>query len=390
MNTTEILALLHQYNDNGFAAIPVYKTLRGDTLSGKITRIKDWSRFSIKLPTEQEIDSWGLKDACGVALVCGSISNLCAIDIDTDSDFIAAKMQYSPVTVKGKKGEKRLFRGRDLEDPSSIYPSGTVFPGKQVEVFISAKYVVVAGYHSPGIKYRSTGQIAIEGFDPLQLPVMRPDTIEIARNLQSINDPIAPVTTDQGIGRFSVMASRAGLLAARKTPFEDAVQELIDFDQTENKFNLFFNDLKWHKTKSPRINAIAYYSKHLESFAAGKNPKQIEEPEPTVISVIVEGQEWKTPLPINFEQIIPQMDIDLIPESLKHWVTWQQENLGVDLAPVYNKAETAISGLIGNKIVLQPKENDTNWREAANLWTMFIAAPGRKKIPYHKFCTGTP
>ena len=391
---------MEEYSENDMSVIPVFRTITNGGFSGKVTRIKGWQEYSNRLPTEAERDAWKtMQNISGIALVLGPKSNICAMDIDTDDPRILAKMQQSPCVKRGKKGETRFFRRKDLDDQSYPEPPRQIVTVKRdgkatVEFFFANKYVVIPpSLHSQNgnadpLFFKWTSMEQLIDIDLYELPVFDPGQIALAESLcQETNfDQNKPLTIvkngDYEGDRYNDMKTLASKLIAFKTPLEEAIQSLLDHDESRNKMNPYFADKsKGHRTDSMRINAMKYYCDILAVTQINKPHDKIELPKPTVVSVLIDGLEWEEPLPISFEQIIPDMSIDLVPEIMRPWILWQKENLGVDLAPVYYKAETALSGLIGNKVEIQPKENDFKWKEAANLWTMFIAPPGRKKSP---------
>lgn len=78
----------------------------------------------------------------------------------------------------------------------------------------------------------------------------------------------------------------------------------------------------------------------------------------------------------------PVQDIppEIIPESLRLWVTDIAERMQVPLVCVTVLALTVVGSLIGRKVRVYPKKED-DWYEVANLWSMIIMPSGRLKSP---------
>ena len=74
--------------------------------------IVKWGEYAERHPTEKEIESW--RHYPNRALICGKISNVIAIDIDTDDAGLIATIErqsgFSPVRKRGTKGYTAFFR----------------------------------------------------------------------------------------------------------------------------------------------------------------------------------------------------------------------------------------------------------------------------------------
>jgi hypothetical protein len=85
------------------------------------------------------------------------------------------------------------------------------------------------------------------------------------------------------------------------------------------------------------------------------------------------------PLPDSLPPVAP-FDPELLPEALRPWVADVAERMQcpVDFCAV--GAVVALSGLIGARAVIKPKERD-DWTVVPNLWGMIVGRPGVMKTP---------
>lgn len=96
-----------KYLEHSLSLIPV-------NLKGKNPTISGWEEFCTRLPTEAEASAWDRLFQNGmvnVGLCLGPVSDLVALDIDTDDPEFIAKFPKSPIVKRGAKGETRFFRG---------------------------------------------------------------------------------------------------------------------------------------------------------------------------------------------------------------------------------------------------------------------------------------
>ena len=91
----------------GLAVIPLRP-------NSKIPAIKDWSKYSKELPTEEDVAKWMKIDNANVGVVMGEASNLIGLDFDYDvddtHDIIKGYLRGPEVIIKkGKKGCTMFF-----------------------------------------------------------------------------------------------------------------------------------------------------------------------------------------------------------------------------------------------------------------------------------------
>lgn len=93
--------------------------------------------------------------------------------------------------------------------------------------------------------------------------------------------------------------------------------------------------------------------------------------------------EWETPRPLpSIETLfpVPDFDYDLLPEAVRAWVADISERMQCPPEFVAVGALVSLSGVIGRKVLLKPKRNDT-WKVTPNLWGACIGRPGVMKSP---------
>lgn len=390
LSPNRIRSLLHEYRENEIAAIPVFKMRNGNGFTGKKTRIRGWSEFSNRLPTEAEIDSWDLNNASGIAVVLGKASNLACVDIDRVEPEALQKMQPSTYTVVGKKGEKRFFRQRHSD--SEPVPHGTIITKNQFEFFLTGKYAVVEGLHSQGdntdpLEYKFRGPKLIDAdFD--DIPVIDMKYVQVAENFHSVDEPIAPKDTPQlADGRFNDMKAEVAKVIVKKMSRDDSIQCLIDHDQARNPHNLFFKDRKrFPRCGDAETNAEWFIAEHRLSFAgAKKHPQEIERPKTNTFSRLFEGKEWPEPTPFTIEEHVKDISPDLIPNGFwKDFVVSQAKNVGCDLAPAFLQSLVVASSVLAGKVTIFPKKYDVGWSIYPIIWSLHVGRSGSKKSPITK------
>ena len=96
----------HKYINNGYSVIPV-------KYAEKRPVIKNWTQYSQKLPTVDEIDTW-TRQQYNIGLCTGKLSNIIAIDLDNDIDgihnTICSLLPKTPVIKYGAKGCTNFYR----------------------------------------------------------------------------------------------------------------------------------------------------------------------------------------------------------------------------------------------------------------------------------------
>ncbi len=93
------------------------------------------------------------------------------------------------------------------------------------------------------------------------------------------------------------------------------------------------------------------------------------------------GGAWPDPMPLP-EALPPvaPFDPELLPEALRGWVMDIAERMQCPPDFTAVGAVTALSGLIGARVVVAPKQHD-DWRVVPNLWGLIVGRPGVMKSP---------
>jgi putative DNA primase/helicase len=86
------------------------------------------------------------------------------------------------------------------------------------------------------------------------------------------------------------------------------------------------------------------------------------------------------PLP---EPLLPveKFDFDLLPEGLRPWAKELHESMQCPGDFIGVSVMVGLGTVIGRKVVIRPKEHDSDWVEAANNFGMLIGRPGILKSP---------
>ncbi len=390
------LSLWREYLDSNISVIPC----KGKRPS---QGIMDWSSFSYALPSEELIDSWENTlrpgTVTGIGVVLGPASNLCCIDFDEEDEELLNRLRealpHSPVVKIGKKGETRFFR---LYEDKSTYRQqfskksiknrlGTV----SVEFFFSSAYTVIPpSIHPETMEPYFWKGSSLEGFDIEDLPILDPKSIAIAESVISgatkkeINANLPSLEhIGENENRFNKMRTYISSLIGKRTPIEDAINQLLKYDETNFSESYFLDKEKGHKTISKRLNALDYYSKNLIAFNR-KHDRLIdlEMPREMVPHALLKAQdsEWATPIPFKSDDTkVDDFDANLIPETWRNWIVTASRVTGVNPESIFYPAITGLSSLIGNKVAITAKKHDKLWVESANIWSMYIAKSGRKK-----------
>ena len=143
---TNLLQSAQGYVKRGFSVIPLKP-------KSKEPIITSWKEYQERYPTDEELASWFNGSQNNIAIVCGQISGLAIVDLDSDEAIRFKQENNFPITptVKTGKGyhlyyayppdrKVRNFQARDdLPDihlrgeggyvvaPPSIHPNGTIY-----------------------------------------------------------------------------------------------------------------------------------------------------------------------------------------------------------------------------------------------------------------------
>jgi len=93
------------------------------------------------------------------------------------------------------------------------------------------------------------------------------------------------------------------------------------------------------------------------------------------------GDTWPEPMPLpDALPPVAPFDAELLPEALRGWVMDIAERMQCPPDFPAVGALAALSGLIGARVVVAPKQRD-DWRVVPNLWALIVGRPGVMKSP---------
>jgi hypothetical protein len=179
--------------ERGYAAIPVVPETKvpGTLRGGAWVKMHDWTKkYSKRLPSEREVETWSESPEGGVCVVCGESSQyLLGIDIDYEPAMAAviAAIPHSIVAKKGRKGLTLFYRSTVKSEPIPIWlPDGT--STRAVDVLGSGRQTVLPPTVHPdtGLAYVWCGEAALDEVDPQHLPEFT------AEDLARLKDALRP------------------------------------------------------------------------------------------------------------------------------------------------------------------------------------------------------
>ena len=94
-------------------------------------------------------------------------------------------------------------------------------------------------------------------------------------------------------------------------------------------------------------------------------------------------EEWPLPDDVNFSlPAVPEFDpYKMLPPVLADYVADHAELLQVPPEVIASQLVVAMGAVIGNRVGVMPKRNDSTWVEVPNLWNFVVMPPGHKKTP---------
>jgi hypothetical protein len=176
-----------RYVERGYSALPIMPGTKspGHIRGGEWRPMNDWGRFDDRLPTRFEIEIWSTWPGAGVGVVCGGLSHLVGVDIDSDDAKIAAAIlsaiPSSPVAKRGAKGRTLFFRGADIISSKSWNVTGT--DGKKYracDLLGAGRFTVLPPTIHPdtGRPYTWLGPDTLENVSAGELPELTPKHVD--------------------------------------------------------------------------------------------------------------------------------------------------------------------------------------------------------------------
>jgi len=86
------------------------------------------------------------------------------------------------------------------------------------------------------------------------------------------------------------------------------------------------------------------------------------------------------PLPPKFRPA-PPMNPDILPQSIAAYVNDCAKRMRIPCEMIATPMLVALGSVLGKKVCVQPRGNDTSWLEYPNLWGASILPPAMLKSP---------
>lgn len=342
--------MFREYVEAGYSVIPVG--------SNKRPAIKEWKPYQTRLPTEEELLLWEKQYAnCGIALVCGEISKVLAVDIDTEDEEIRKSCPKSPVVKSGNpKKETRFFYFP--HKMQKMNPPG-------VDILACGSYTVLPPSIHPETKKPYFWH------NEHQLPsILAQDLPEITvEDVERIADTCYALTKDD---RFNGVAGRNNYLSGvacgifMKNPEKslvEAAEEILLRDQQNNNPTYFSdpNEDFYNKGKSPFERCLAFTRVQYNGLKKSGKIK-----EPAVIELNEEAPIQEEPKQEDIEFELPGV-LGSIYNCILSTSKWKQTNLAL------GGAITIGSAICANRF------NDRGSVAITKLYTMLVANSGSGK-----------
>lgn len=272
--------MIRKYWERGFSVIPV---------KGKDAFLTSWSRWSEKLPTEEEVDEWEKRypfPQYGIGVVLGPASGICAIDIDSESADIRALCPLSPVVKRGANGETRFFRyNPELVNISDMWRD--IGNGREgVEIFVNRRQTVLPPSIHPRIKapYLWLSPDTLENYPKEDLPDLTIKDISKMREFFSqytAKGSGGGGVFTPGIGRNNRLTLVACAIICRSTWLSnnEIAAQILELDKNEHP-KTYFDDPEeayFRKGNSAFDRALVFVKEHRKRLIA-KGEAFISEP----------------------------------------------------------------------------------------------------------------
>lgn len=95
----------------------------------------------------------------------------------------------------------------------------------------------------------------------------------------------------------------------------------------------------------------------------------------------VNGDPDVEPLPHVEGLPVDKFDFDLLPRSLQPWAKDMQYRLQCPGDFIGVGIMIGLATVVGNKVMIQPKEHDYKWKVVPNLWGLLVGSPSSMKSP---------
>jgi hypothetical protein len=245
-----------------------------------------WQKYNQELPQLELARFWDehhtFPTKANIGLCLGPASGVMAVDIDTDDRRTHSIVPLSPFTRTGKPGREVRFYRYNLEIVSCKDHS------RGIEVFANSGQVVLPPSIHPTTKepYVWTGDFKF-GDDEWR------DMLPEMPNLKWLERcPVLAVTEGQKfiIGRNDALTKLVCAILTRGESIDFAVQEVLQFDNTEHHGREYFSDMSEPEARrangNPEEAARIFCERHYRQLK-----QKGEIPEPSNITIDIEAIE---------------------------------------------------------------------------------------------------
>lgn len=253
------------YLKAGYSVIP-------DKKGSKKPAIENWTEYSTRLPSFEEVSSWNHIQDANISLVLGEKSGIISLDLDSENPELLSKIEHllpqSPVERIGKKGWARFFKysGEDTQTLYETYEDNGQIKKRVILELLShnKKITIPPSLHPSGNNYIWSKTPLLE-FNKSDLPSFPPMLFSVLKEKLQVEYRSIENLTKISSGRNMTLTTFCSELIRDQIDIESATQKLIKFDQENNAVPLF-SDPSENKTIFPMINATKFFINHLESF----------------------------------------------------------------------------------------------------------------------------
>lgn len=257
------------YLRKGFSVIPD---------SGKKPIVKQWTQYSKRQPTQEEIKLWSESfPKANISLMLGKESKIVVLDFDETDEKIIKTIEHllpkSPIERIGKKGFARFFQYSG-ESNKEIF---RMVDGKKkviLELLSDRKKITIPpSIHPDTNKSYVWVDKAILDVKIEDLPKLPPFLFDrLEDKLKIFNTDSYDNKSKVQEGRNLSLSTHVGKIIQKPHTLLSAVQDLVDFDK-EHHDKPLFADKEETKFNDPNFNALIFYMNHLTSI----NTKRSEE-----------------------------------------------------------------------------------------------------------------
>jgi hypothetical protein len=219
----------------------------------------------------------------GIGVICGPVSNICVLDVDTLKPDIIACLPLSPVIRRGKEGRLgALFFRHNPEIRNHSFKRVVDGVEDRIDVLVERKYIIVPPSVHPetGKKYQWVTPDTLENMPASDLPMLLPEHLDRIAELfgQDLSRADARQWDLTGLydspdgarcahGSHDRLRTLAGALISRRASVHEAVVELVRYDQDHHLRVAYFRDPRRGSDfgADPYSNALRFYSSILKT-----------------------------------------------------------------------------------------------------------------------------